>query len=358
MKTFAGLLTIILVYSGATYACDAFLLSNSESAVVGKNFDMQSGNGLIIVNKRNLAKKAMSQGNPQTWTSKYGSVTFNWVSRELPQGGINEKGLVVEVLMLPSAQLPNPAGSKLPTINELQWAQYQLDNYSTVAEVQAHVNDLLIEQVAAPVHYFVCDATKACLVVDPIRGQYVVNTASALPYKALTNSTYSDSSTFAAPYLNNQVCPSVPDDYNSLDRFARVACSIANSSIQDSGSAAFETLRGVQGVLGQGGAVTGDQTQWSIVYDVIHKSVSLKTSASPSVKTFALKSFDFSCSEATQVLDVNDTDSGDVSEKFSDYTNQIDQANLVLTQAAFPQLPSQMIPAIVAAAGSSTCQEP
>jgi penicillin V acylase-like amidase (Ntn superfamily) len=111
---------------------------------------------------------------------------------------MNEAGLVVEVLMLRSAQFPNPQGSGKPTISELQWAQYQLDNYSTTAEVLAHANDLLIEQIAAPVHYFVCDSSKQCLTLDPLNGQYVISSENSLPYKVLTNSSYSDSVNFAS----------------------------------------------------------------------------------------------------------------------------------------------------------------
>jgi hypothetical protein len=100
-----------------------------------------------------------------------------------------------------------------------------------------------------------------------------------------------------------------------------------------------------------------DQTYWSIVYDLAHKSVSIKTATSPTVKSFAFKEFDLSCLKPTQVLDVNDTGSGNVSGKFFDYTAEIDQANLEKTQAVFPQLPAQAIPAIVAAAGRATCQQ-
>src|SRR5277367_2891798 len=84
-------------------ACSSFLLESMDRPVVAKNFDMPSGHGLIVVNKRNLSKVAMANGNPVQWISKYGSVTFNQVSRDLPQGGLNEKGLVVEVLMLDPA---------------------------------------------------------------------------------------------------------------------------------------------------------------------------------------------------------------------------------------------------------------
>ena len=39
-----------------------------------------------------------AKGTPASWVSKYGSVTFNQYGRELPTGGMNEAGLVVETI--------------------------------------------------------------------------------------------------------------------------------------------------------------------------------------------------------------------------------------------------------------------
>jgi choloylglycine hydrolase len=36
---------------------------------------------------------------PLTWVATYGSVSFNQNGRELPCGGINEAGLVIEQMM-------------------------------------------------------------------------------------------------------------------------------------------------------------------------------------------------------------------------------------------------------------------
>ena len=53
----------------------------------------------------------------------------------LPFDGINEAGLVVEVLLLPETVYPEPDAR--PTVSLLQWVQYQLDNFSTTDEVIA-----------------------------------------------------------------------------------------------------------------------------------------------------------------------------------------------------------------------------
>jgi len=60
-----------------------------------------------MVNKRGVSKTAMpsdSSDRPNVsllaWTSKYGSVTFNGFCREMPGGGINEAGFVIEPMLL------------------------------------------------------------------------------------------------------------------------------------------------------------------------------------------------------------------------------------------------------------------
>ena len=112
-------------------ACTTFCLDQGEQLVVGKNFDHQSGEGLVIVNKRGVSKTAMANreetgvSQPVSWTSQYGSITFTHLAREFPFGGINEAGLVVEIMLLTDTKYPSP--DSRPYIDSLQWVQYQLD---------------------------------------------------------------------------------------------------------------------------------------------------------------------------------------------------------------------------------------
>ncbi len=57
----------------------------------------------MILNKRGVSKTAAIaaeavEGEPVSWISQFGSVTFNYVGREFPMVGINEAGLVVAAL--------------------------------------------------------------------------------------------------------------------------------------------------------------------------------------------------------------------------------------------------------------------
>ena len=81
--------------------------------MVGSNLDWIVGDGLVIVNKRNVSKTAQlppegGEGQPASWTSKFGSVTFNLAGLERPFGGMNEAGLVVASMMLETTEYPEP----------------------------------------------------------------------------------------------------------------------------------------------------------------------------------------------------------------------------------------------------------
>src|SRR4051812_31849081 len=115
--------------------CTAFLLTTANGPLVGKCYDWHMGQGMVLVNKRGLAKRALPLApgdRPAEWVSRHASVTFNQYGRELPNAGMNDAGLVVEILWLDSSAFPPPDAR--PTVNELQWIQYQLDNHATVAE--------------------------------------------------------------------------------------------------------------------------------------------------------------------------------------------------------------------------------
>jgi choloylglycine hydrolase len=146
-----------------SFACTTFCLTDGTSVVFGRNYDWDFGDGLIMVNKRGVAKIAASgirdaAETPARWESKYGSVTFNQYGREFPTGGMNEKGLVVELMWLDETVYPRR--DSRPAVSVLEWIQYQLDRYASVQEVLAHAEEIRIAG-RVPLHYLVADRSGA-----------------------------------------------------------------------------------------------------------------------------------------------------------------------------------------------------
>src|SRR4051812_40311453 len=123
-----GLFAVTLA-SVSAYPCSVFSIRTSEGTLVGKNFDWDNGDGVVVTNARGSKKFGLTL-NPfedhAVWTSRYGSLSFNQVARDFPFGGINEKGLMIEILWLFENSMASEAGSR-PAVNESQWIQYHLD---------------------------------------------------------------------------------------------------------------------------------------------------------------------------------------------------------------------------------------
>ena len=88
---------LALNIAAPAWTCSTFLCGEGDSLYFGKNYDWNVEDGLLMVNKRGLQKSAAVRQHAASWTSKFGSVTFNQYGREWPSGGMNEAGLVVEV---------------------------------------------------------------------------------------------------------------------------------------------------------------------------------------------------------------------------------------------------------------------
>ncbi len=190
-----GLLFIFgIILPAAVYPCTTFVLRQGNHIVFGRNLDWITGSGLIMTNPRYLQKTALidvSQ-NPITWTSKYGSITFNQVGRDLPYGGMNEAGLVVEHMTLDETVYPSDDNRH--TISACQWIQYQLDNYSTVEEVIKSDTLLRIIDPGSKIHFLVCDKAGNVVSIEFINGKMVYHTGKDLPVEVLANSNYENSS--------------------------------------------------------------------------------------------------------------------------------------------------------------------
>ena len=335
MKNLITLLIVSLLFivPKIGYPCSTFCLDKGEHLVFGKNLDWIQDVGFVFINKRGVQKTATiawNVDNLATWTSKYGSITFNQIGCDWPFGGVNETGLVVEMMAVDRAEFP--LFDERPIINGLQWIQYQLDNFSRIEQIIASDSQLRILSIKNPPpgsllwHYLVCDKTGNCASIEFINGKLVYRTKETMPVKVLTNSTYTDSIDF----LHEDQKGNLPIDQGnfSLFRFVKVAEMLEAYKPQSSPSAVDYSLKILSNVKTPVGAkMLGEPiyTQWSIVYDIKNLKVYFRTRGNEQIRYFALSSFDFSCKTPIKILDIQADLSGDVSKKFIDYTQQINR---------------------------------
>jgi choloylglycine hydrolase len=284
---------------------------------------------LVIVNKRGVSKTAQlgpkrDKKQPASWTSQYGSITFNQVGRGDPTGGMNETGLVIEFMGLKTTRYPEP--DSRPSIFVGQWIQYQLDNFSTVEEVIASDSQLRITPNSPPkFHFLVSDRIGNCAVIEFIDGKMVYYTKETMPVKALTNSRYARNIKF----WEKGELPKY-DFARSVHRFVSVANMLKNYDPKTSKPIvdyAFDILKNVSngGIDGVQVQYYGIVTQWSIVYDIKNLRIYFRTFANQNIRYINLKSFDFSCKTPVKVLDIQTDLSGNVTNNFIDYTQQVNR---------------------------------
>ena len=114
MKTRISFLLVVALFllsSRAVLACTSFVLDNDGFAVFGANLDYRIHEGLVFINKRNVAKTILdpsTTGEYAEWTSKYGSVSFNIGGYQLAYAGMNEAGLVISTMFLDITENPAP----------------------------------------------------------------------------------------------------------------------------------------------------------------------------------------------------------------------------------------------------------
>jgi penicillin V acylase-like amidase (Ntn superfamily) len=321
MKKILLLIAVCIVLSAASaFACSTFCLHLGDRIVFGKNYDWSVEEGFLIVNKRGMTHAAdgapQNHRTPAHWISTYGSVTFNQYGRNFPSGGINEAGLVVELLWAAHSRYPKP--DERPVVDCLEWIQYQLDTAKTVQQVIASDAKIRIES-NVPLHYLVADAEGNVAAIEFIGGKLVAHTGSDLPVAALTNDFYTDS------LKRWQEARWTPTDPSSPARFIRAANSVKNFHSGDPINYAFQSLADVASAI----------TQWSIVYEIDRGQIHFRTRSNQEIRTLALKDLDFDCSSQVLLLNLMDKQKGDIGKELKPFTKQ---ANLDLIRSTFAQV--------------------
>ena len=302
-------------------ACTSFCLVNNGYAIYGANYDQvrDCKDGLVFVNKRNMTKsfgQPDSFSNHASWTSKYGSVSFNLISAQAPWGGMNEAGLAINLLRLEGSQAPEP--DKRPWIASHYYLQYILDNFSSVEEVIASDSSLRIVNTNRVPHYFLSDRFGHCAVIEFIEGKMVAYSGDSLPLNALANTSYRGSLTEWNQYTaqkaeGKRVSPAGSSSQTRFIHAAERAAAFRPTDTQAAVDTAFDIL-----------ACAGSQkANWSIVFDARNLRAYFKTIVHSDVRMIDFRKLDFSCQSPVTMLDVNEKLSGDITGQLKDYSFEL-----------------------------------
>ncbi|MBD3235209.1 MAG: linear amide C-N hydrolase [Candidatus Eisenbacteria bacterium] len=311
----------------ACRACTSFCFEQDGEVIFGRNLDWHLDDGMLVVNQRGVVKVSYVERNPARWVSRYGSVTFNQYGRELPMGGMNEAGLIVENMWLNGTSYPE--ADDRAALGELQWIQYQLDTAATLEQVIASDERVRIaRENTSPLHFLVCDSTGACASIEFLDGEMVVHSGRAADGMVLTNNTWNRSRAFRERVDRDSTGAAFQEGGWSLKRFVLAGRALRNRDALDAEDAvaqAFEILEDVSWE-GQGG------TQWRIVYEPDARRIHFRTLSHPAIKHLDLRNLDYVCGTPVRVLDLAQPEGGDASDAWEDYFRE---ANLELIRTAY-----------------------
>ena len=314
--------------------CSTFVLERGPVLLVGHNLDETPGfhvPGLLCVNKRGVQKEGTTWSDlvarPEedewadgragtapdstlSWVSAYGSVTFNTDGLEFPDGGVNEAGLSVFEMSLPTTRFPSDEANH--TLFMSSWIQYQLDGCSAVEEVVANARGINLD--GWNWHFLVADATGDRAVIEFVDGEVQTYSGEDLPVPALCNAGYPFELRRLARYDDSRFMDTIKRWLGKTPRFveaARLIEGFEEVNEQSSLDYAWEALAETR--------IRG-WNKWSILVDVPAMTVYFNTEGNRGIRHLSLEGIDFSCDTPAQVLDLHESRPGDVSQDLSDYS--------------------------------------
>jgi len=134
---------LMMCMSQTAEACSRILYETGTGTyIVGRGMDWNDPTAAtsLWAFPKGMKRDGGIGSSPIQWTSKYGSVIASFYDAATVDG-MNEPGLVGNVLYLAESDYGDPAKTGKPTISIGAWLQYFLDNYATVKEAVEAMQD-------------------------------------------------------------------------------------------------------------------------------------------------------------------------------------------------------------------------
>jgi penicillin V acylase-like amidase (Ntn superfamily) len=333
--------------AGDSFSCTTFCLLGQNHMAIGKSYDWSKEQGMLVINKRDVKKSALQlakQDIPLKWKSIYGSVTFNQYGRELPNAGMNEKGLVVEVMQLDKST--STAGSDR-AVNESQFVQYLLDSADSVDQAVRLAKQVNWHKILVPLHYMICDRNGSCSVLEFMNGGLVVSQQGGRAPKVLTNHPYDVSVQHLSKFVGFGGDTPIPSGSGSLDRFVRASDLVRRNQgidgVHDLANAARTILTSVNNQL----------TKWQIVYQPSSMTIDFRTVTFSNWKSFSMEYLDFDCQTDVKVWSLLNNSVQQDGTNWKSYT--ADENEKLVRSSLGTTLPSVVVQMAISLPETTTC---
>ena len=339
--------SIVATQTPATACTRALYVARDGTILTGRSMDWgEDMHSNMWVLPRGMKRDGMGGENTVTWESKYGSLVVSGYDIGTCDG-MNEKGLVVNMLALVESDYGRPAeGGKVICMST--WAQYILDNHATVAAAVADLRkeEFRVQTIVLPtgrpanMHLAISDSTGDSAIFQYVDGKLVIHHSK--DYKVLTNSPTYEKQLAIMEYWKTAggLTKSLPGTSNAADRFVRAsfllgALPVETSKNYISGSPQqkfhFQAAMAVLSLMRSIGTPLGfsldDQpwvssTIWRTVSDSTNRIVLFDSAMTPATVWVRLEDLDFRPGASVKKLTLTGgkTYSGDAAGKFVEAT--------------------------------------
>lgn len=323
MRTLSKAIAVALATSStlASPAADActriVYLGDNNDVITARSMDWRSDiTTNLWIFPRGMARTGEAGPNSAKWTSRYGSVIASGYEVSTTDG-MNEAGLVANLLWLVESEYPHHDGSK-PGLAISLWAQYVLDNFATVKEaVDALRHEpfvIVTDNVPghdrlATLHLSMSDASGDSAIVEYIDGKQVIH--HDRKYQVMANSpTFREQLALNAYWKEIGGAVMLPGTNRSADRFARASFYVnAIPRSEDPVVAIASMFSVIRNVSVPYGITTPDQpnissTRWRTVADHKRKLYFFESALTPNVFWVDLNQVDFRPGAKVKKLDL------------------------------------------------------
>lgn len=284
---------------------------------------------------RGMTRSGEAGARSLEWTSKYGSLIVSGYDIATVDG-MNEAGLVANMLWLTSSVYPKP-DAQTPQLSLSLWAQYFMDNYATVAEAVADLQANPFHVVSADVpmqpgrlttvHLSLSDPSGDSAILEWINGELQIHHGPE--FNVMTNDPpYPDMLALAAYWQGVNPREMLPGTTRAADRFVRartyIDMVVQSDEPRIATAAAFSVIRNASVPYGISteDAPNLSTTRWRTVADQKDRVFYVESAISPNVFWVDLGKLDFAASGKVRKLDLGEDmvnlHSGEVSGQFSE----------------------------------------
>jgi choloylglycine hydrolase len=287
-------------------ACTRFVYVGADNQVVtGRSMDWKTDVGTSLwVFPRGMERSGEAGANSIGWTSRFGSVVATGYDVATTDG-MNEAGLVANLLWLVESSYPVRDDDK-PGLSIAAWAQYALDNFATVAEAVAALEQepfvIVTDNVPgearlATLHLSLSDAAGDSAIIEYIDGKQVIHHSPG--YRVMTNSpVFEQQLALDAYWKSIGGTTMLPGTNRAADRFARASFYVdaipRSEDPVETIASVFSVIRNVSVPFG---ISTPDEpnissTRWRTVADQKRKLYFFESALTPNVFWVDLNAFD------------------------------------------------------------------